>query len=572
MIHKEGKYRGHPVKKTRSHLFFKGNKELYDKIDRTDNFIITNGISYVGKRRYQDNVAKMYAMAIEIDGIKGLDGVRQLIHTWHRPVTEMDGKKYYNMTPKPTYITCSGRGLHLYFVFEEPIVLYKNIFEELSRVRKRWIDLFWNSRVTKMSDKNSIQYETLTQGFRAVGSKTRLDDTYVLAFKVGEKHTLESLNEILSEDDKIKIGYKSKMSLEEAKKRYPDWYQRRIVEGQKKPSEDFVFHRHRGIYDNWKQKIISGAVVGKRYYCLENLCSLAVQCCISPEELEKDHIIIERNGYKLEIQIRTRLQHYWAESIERASVIYREHLKEMEGDPAVLKYFKLTSDLFHKIERGYKPSLEERNKIDTLHIQAKKIMTKNHFDQVLNAKVEDGFIRAMIARESNLRYKLNNWMLIFNWKKGKFENWILVSRDCNKATEQYADYEKQFTSENGYEVVMIGSSDVSVIQHTHSHYFGIDNYDKILETVDESLSSFHRQNYLEPGERMILLELYKRGYWGKKKVMSIDTLRNHYCKEIPELKQSLAHLAKEGYVIYHTQKGTISLNLKKKAEIELFMT
>ena len=74
------------------------------------------------------------------------------------------------------------------------------------------------------------------------------------------------------------------------------------------------------------------------------------------------HIIIERNGYKLEIQIRTRLQHYWAESIERASVIYREHLKEMEGDPAVLKYFKLTSDLFHKIERGYKPSLEERNK------------------------------------------------------------------------------------------------------------------------------------------------------------------------------------------------------------------
>ena len=139
-----------------------------------------------------------------------------------------------------------------------------------------------------MSDKNSIQYETLTQGFRAVGSKTRLDDTYVLAFKVGEKHTLESLNEILSEDDKIKIGYKSKMSLEEAKKRYPDWYQRRIVEGQKKSSEDFVFHRYRGIYDNWKQKIISGATVGKRYYCLENLCSLAVQCCISPEELEAD--------------------------------------------------------------------------------------------------------------------------------------------------------------------------------------------------------------------------------------------------------------------------------------------
>lgn len=288
LLHKEGKYKGHRMTTSRNHLFFKGNKELLDKIDRSDNFIITNGISYVGKRRLQKNVAKMYAMAIEIDGIRGLDGVRQLIHTWHRPSTEMNGKTFYPMTPKPTYIACSGRGLHLYFVFEEPIALYPNIFEELSRVRELWVKLFWNSRVTTMSDESSIQYETLTQGFRAVGSKTRLDDTYVLAFKTGEKHTLESLNSILSDKDKIKIGYKSKLSLKDAKRLYPDWYQRRIVEGQEKSSEDFVYHRHRGIYDNWKEKIISGAVVGKRYYCLENLCSLAVQCCISPEELEED--------------------------------------------------------------------------------------------------------------------------------------------------------------------------------------------------------------------------------------------------------------------------------------------
>lgn len=32
----------------------------------------------------------------------------------------------------------------------------------------------------------------------------------------------------------------------------------------------------------------SGAVVGKRYHCLENLCSLAVQCNIDPEQVESD--------------------------------------------------------------------------------------------------------------------------------------------------------------------------------------------------------------------------------------------------------------------------------------------
>ncbi|WP_376766870.1 RelA/SpoT domain-containing protein [Rhizobium laguerreae] len=34
------------------------------------------------------------------------------------------------------------------------------------------------------------------------------------------------------------------------------------------------------------------------------------------------HLILERDGKALELQIRSRIQHYWAESIERTSVIY----------------------------------------------------------------------------------------------------------------------------------------------------------------------------------------------------------------------------------------------------------
>lgn len=41
LLHKEGKYKGHRMTTSRNHLFFKGNKELLDKIDRSDNFIIT---------------------------------------------------------------------------------------------------------------------------------------------------------------------------------------------------------------------------------------------------------------------------------------------------------------------------------------------------------------------------------------------------------------------------------------------------------------------------------------------------------------------------------------------------
>ena len=75
--------------------------------------------------------------------------------------------------------------------------------------------------------------------------------------------------------------------LEQAKELYPGWYKRRIERGEDRGH----YNRYQPIYYNWIDKILdrnSGAVVGKRYHCLENLCSLAVQCNIEPEQVERD--------------------------------------------------------------------------------------------------------------------------------------------------------------------------------------------------------------------------------------------------------------------------------------------
>ncbi|WP_149142391.1 RelA/SpoT domain-containing protein [Gemmobacter caeruleus] len=50
------------------------------------------------------------------------------------------------------------------------------------------------------------------------------------------------------------------------------------------------------------------------------------------------HIILEVSGRMLELQLRSRIQHYWSESIERTSVIYGHRLKEKEGDPLIIEY------------------------------------------------------------------------------------------------------------------------------------------------------------------------------------------------------------------------------------------
>lgn len=246
--------------------------ELFDLIDRSDNFCMMSPISYCGKQRTIQNARYLYAMVIEIDGIIKDSGMNELFYSWERFVSPL---------PKPTYLVCSGGGVHLYFVFEKPIPLWKNVYEQLNKARQELIPRFWNRYVSD----DEIQYESAAQGFRIVGTRAKQDNVYAMAFQVGKKVSIEYMNSFIKDpNNKILNYYKSSLSLDEAKKLYPDWYHRRIENGEGKKH----WNRHQGLYYDWADKIAAKAEVGHRYHCLEALCALAVQCNIAPEQLEKD--------------------------------------------------------------------------------------------------------------------------------------------------------------------------------------------------------------------------------------------------------------------------------------------
>ena len=256
-----------------------GNMELYDLIEQSENFCMISPISYVGKNRTIENARYLYALCIEVDYIEPKHGIDELVYSWERD---------YRPIPKPTYIVCSGNGLHIYYVFERPIPLWKNVYMSLNEAKKWLTPQLWTKFVTTAYE--DIQYEGLNQPFRCVGTVTK-SGSYAMAFEVGEKVTIEYMNKFLPAGKKIEHFYKASCSLEQAKELYPKWYQNVIVEGKPKGH----YNRHEGIYYNWIEKILEGAVVGKRYNCLENLCSLAVQCQIPPEQVEKDcRMVAER--------------------------------------------------------------------------------------------------------------------------------------------------------------------------------------------------------------------------------------------------------------------------------------
>ena len=247
--------------------------KLRSRVNNSQGFCLMAPVAFAGRARSDKNARYMFALALEIDGIDPKRGIDNLVYFWERENRPL---------PKPTYIVCSGNGVHLYYVFRQPVPLFGRILEQLGKAKHYLTEHFWVKSITTEYEK--IQYEAVCQGFRVVGTKAKDQSAVAMAFEIGEEVTLEYLNGFLPKDSRVDVVYKSDLPRKKAMELYPKWYQRRIVEGKEKGH----FTKHRAVYDAWKQRIYEEAKVSHRYYCLENLCSLAVQCNIPPEEIEKD--------------------------------------------------------------------------------------------------------------------------------------------------------------------------------------------------------------------------------------------------------------------------------------------
>lgn len=260
-----------------------------DEIDGaiwSNNFCVLAPISYVGKSRKSENARVMYGLVVELDNLLvGKDGtqkgLKNLIGQWSEET---------HWIPRPTYTVASGNGLHLYYLFEQGIPLFPNVVKGLQAYKRELTRMIWNRHTTVDYKEENIQFESIFQAFRMVGTITKKGDR-VHAFRTGERVSIEYMNSfILAETKKkhpeaqITMIYKSKLTLAEARKKYPDWYERRIE--RKQPKGHWICKRD--LYDWWKRRIEVEAVVGHRYYCLMMLSIYAIKCDISREELEAD--------------------------------------------------------------------------------------------------------------------------------------------------------------------------------------------------------------------------------------------------------------------------------------------
>ena len=277
---------------------------IIDRLLESNNFIIVSPISYIGKSREASNARFIYALAIDVDGIETVQHITDLFFQIHNDVL-----------PKPTYTVWSGTGLHLYYQLEQPIPCFKNITKQLATLKQQLTKRIWNKYVTTLYEKPQLQ--SLFQGFRMVGGITK-GGNRAKAFITGDVVSIDYLNSFVAAEYQVKeFVYKSKMTLKEAAAKYPEWYEKRIVNGQPKGT----WQAKKDLYNWWLNRLKQEITTGHRYYGIMVLAIYAKKCGLAREYLEADAFsLLER----MEELTTEESNHFKREDITAALEMYND--------------------------------------------------------------------------------------------------------------------------------------------------------------------------------------------------------------------------------------------------------
>lgn len=264
--------------------------------------VFCSPVSFFGKNRNAKNARFLHAFAVDLDGVDAekLGNLLKQIGNSNNP--NLPG---WTSIPQPTLLVNSGTGFHLYYVLERPIPLMPKMVPFLQELKAKLTDYIWRDTVSTLED---VQHQGIYQAFRMPGTTTKLNgstedskikDKYeVVAFvhngddgkpflwtidglvdAVGARHSKQKMDELL---ELVENG--GKTPIERAKKLWPDWYQKRIVDGEK-PGR---WVNSPALYEWWIGQIRAHATDHHRYWCLNVLAAYAQKCGVPYERLEED--------------------------------------------------------------------------------------------------------------------------------------------------------------------------------------------------------------------------------------------------------------------------------------------
>ena len=179
---------------------------------------------------------------------------------------------------------------------------------------------------------------------------------------------------------------------------------------------------------------------------------------------------------KVEIQIRTKLQHSWATAVEVTGTYLNQSLKQSFGDEKYLDIFKKISKLFISLERkdigiDYKLANELKQDIKNVQLLDKLRSFRIAAEHISNSKLQ------YLLLKMDFEQKI---VEVRQYAKAKFE----------QANKDYLQMELEYWDNKVIEVVLLSIQDIKKLRQSYPNYFMdtaefIKNLEKMFEVSEK---------------------------------------------------------------------------------------
>lgn len=183
---------------------------------------------------------------------------------------------------------------------------------------------------------------------------------------------------------------------------------------------------------------------------------------------------------RVELQIRTKLQHNWATAVETASLHTKTSLKSSQGEDKWLIFFKVVSSLFAIKEKLPVMTEHQNNTMRELMVKCHTLNTKFKFCDILRAlRVTVHFI------EQNSLDK-EYYIIAINFETMRVNIHTYDKEDENEASEQYSELEKDM-EDNKNAVVLVSVSSIKDLRNAYPSYFlDTSEFIRALEKISQN--------------------------------------------------------------------------------------
>ncbi len=173
------------------------------------------------------------------------------------------------------------------------------------------------------------------------------------------------------------------------------------------------------------------------------------------------------NSLKIEMQIRTHLQHAWATAVETVGTLQRQALKSSQGDRDLLRFFALASSAFAFREQSV-PIPGTPLRYQEMVIELRDLVQRLDLVNRLGAY---GHAMRLLANPQHARTDNHYFLLELNPAARSVEVTTFKLSESKVANAKYLEVEKKMKDSPGSEAVLVSVDSLDAMRKAYPNYF-----------------------------------------------------------------------------------------------------